>query len=134
MFFAFYLSEERYNTYIGGQEWTFVWAGSIITVQSLFWLVTKWNVDIDALFTTVGAKDVRYAALIKVIPVTNAGSAEICKLERDTVRRESIKDLNVANASTRKAERETSHFFSKKGGSCTIMTRSPLRRYPTPSI
>ena len=85
VFFAFYLSEERYNTYIGGQEWTFVWAGSIITFQSLTWLATKWNVDIDALFTTIGAKDVQFAELIKVIPVTNAGSAEICRLERDTV-------------------------------------------------
>ena len=86
MFFAFYLSEERYNTYIDGSEWTFVWAGSIITLQSLAWLVTKWNVNLDALFTSTKAKDVSSARLIKVVPVTNAGSAEICKLERDTVR------------------------------------------------
>ena len=84
-FFAFYLSEERYNTYINGSEWTFVWAGSIITAQSLTWLTTKWNVNIDALFTSTKAADVRSAKLIKVIPVTNAGSAEICRLSRDTV-------------------------------------------------
>lgn len=32
------------------------------------------------------AQDVASAKLIKVIPVTNAGSAEICKIDRDTVR------------------------------------------------
>lgn len=85
VFFAFYLSEERYNTYINGSEWTFVWAGSIVTLQSLTWLTTKWNVNIDALFTSIKAKAVRDATLIKVIPVTNAGSAEICKLLRDNV-------------------------------------------------
>ncbi|MCJ1309559.1 hypothetical protein MMC25_003219 [Agyrium rufum] len=83
-FFAFYLSEERYNTYIGGQEWTFVWAGTIFSLQSLTWLTTKWNVDLDAKFTTTSVKNVKDARLIKVKPVTNAGSAGICKLIRDT--------------------------------------------------
>jgi len=84
-FFAIYLSEERYNTYIAGSEWTFVWAGSIITAQSLAWLTTQWNVNLATLFTSVTARDVRSAKLIKVIPVTNAGSAEICPLLRDSV-------------------------------------------------
>lgn len=84
VFFAFYLSEERYNAYIAGSEWTFVWAGSIVTLQSLAWLVTKWSVDVDALFTTVKAQDVSTARLIKVTPVTNAGAAEICTLQRDS--------------------------------------------------
>lgn len=79
-FFAFYLSPERYDTYIQGQEWTFVWAGSIITFQSLFWLMTKWNIDINTLFTTTRANSIDTAKLIKVVPVTNAGSAEICSL------------------------------------------------------
>ena len=85
-FFAVYLSEERYNTYIAGSEWTFVWAGSIFSLQALTWLTTKWNVNLDSLFTSVTAKDVLSAKLIKVIPVTNAGSAEICPLLRDHVR------------------------------------------------
>ena len=84
-FFAFYLSEERYNKYIAGSEWTFVWAGSIITAQSLTWLTTKWNVNVDALFTTSKAANVRDARLIKVIPITNAGSAEIRPIVRDNV-------------------------------------------------
>ncbi|KAJ5516224.1 ATPase P-type K/Mg/Cd/Cu/Zn/Na/Ca/Na/H-transporter [Penicillium freii] len=84
VFFAFYLSPERYDTYIQGQEWTFVFAGSIITIQSLFWLMTKWNIDINTLFTTTRAKSIDTARLIKVVPITNAGSAEICKLIYET--------------------------------------------------
>ncbi|CAI7677447.1 unnamed protein product [Penicillium manginii] len=82
-FFAFYLSPERYDTYIQGQEWTFVFAGSIITVQSLLWLMTKWNINIGTLFTTTRANSIDSARLIKVIPVTNAGSAEVCTLIHD---------------------------------------------------
>ncbi|KAL8822994.1 MAG: hypothetical protein Q9191_006282 [Dirinaria sp. TL-2023a] len=79
------LQYQRYSKYIDGSEWTFVWAASITTAQSLTWLTTKWNVNVDALFTTTKAVDVRSAKLIKVIPVTNAGAAEICRLSRDTV-------------------------------------------------
>ncbi|KAL8867469.1 MAG: hypothetical protein Q9174_005647, partial [Haloplaca sp. 1 TL-2023] len=84
-FLAFYLSEERYTRYINGSEWTFVWAGSIISIQSLTWLTTKWNVNLDSLFTSTTATDVSSAKQIKVIPVANSGSAEICTLLRDTV-------------------------------------------------
>ena len=47
--------------------------------------MTKWNVNIDTLFTTSKASEVRDASLIKVIPITNAGSAEICPLRRERV-------------------------------------------------
>jgi manganese-transporting P-type ATPase len=85
LFLAVYLNEDAYDTYIDGEEWTFVWVGSIVTVQSLLWLLTKWNVNLRALFTATKAKDVRTATLIKVIPIANAGSPEICKLKRDNV-------------------------------------------------
>lgn len=84
IFFSVYLSEERYNEYINGQEWTFVFAGSIFTLQSLVWLMTFWNVNIRAWFTATRASSVRDAKLIKVIPVQNAGSAEICEIQRVT--------------------------------------------------
>lgn len=45
--------------------------------------MTKWSVNIRALFTTTETKSVDSAKLIRVIPVTNAGSGEICKLVRD---------------------------------------------------
>jgi cation-transporting ATPase 13A1 len=83
VFFSFYLSPELYNTYIQGQEWTFVYAGSIVTLQSLLWLMTKWSVDVDALFTATRASSLDSAQLIKVVPVTNAGTAEICRLIYD---------------------------------------------------
>ncbi|KAL1986101.1 hypothetical protein VTN96DRAFT_6998 [Rasamsonia emersonii] len=45
--------------------------------------MTKWSVNIDALFTATRTNSVDSAQLIKIIPVTNAGSAEICRLIHD---------------------------------------------------
>ncbi|KAH8694989.1 putative cation transporting ATPase [Talaromyces proteolyticus] len=83
VFFSIYLPSELYDTYIQGQEWTFVYSGSIITLQSLLWLMTKWSVDFNTLFRTTRSKSIDRAELIKVIPVANAGTAEICKLVKD---------------------------------------------------
>ena len=84
IFFSVYLSAENYEKYINGQEWTFVFAGSIFTTQSLIWLMTFWNINIRAWFKTTKAKSVRDAKLIKVIPQENAGSADICEIQRIT--------------------------------------------------
>ena len=83
VFFSFYLSSELYDAYIQGQEWTFVYAGSIVTVQTLLWLMTKWSVNINMFFTATRAKSIESAQIIKVVPVTNAGTAEICQLIHD---------------------------------------------------
>lgn len=85
IFLRYFLTPELYEKHIGAPEWTFVWVGSIITVQSLVWLSTHWSVNLDAILTAQSAKSVEDAQLIKVIPVANAGSAEICKLVRDKV-------------------------------------------------
>lgn len=85
IFFSFYLSQENYDQYINGQEWTFVYSGSIVTLQSLFWLMTFWNVNLRSAFTTTSAKSVQNAGLIKVIPQANAGASEICPIERERV-------------------------------------------------
>ncbi|KAI5286446.1 hypothetical protein KEM52_001995 [Ascosphaera acerosa] len=82
-FAAVYLSPARYDAYLGAQEWTFVWAGAIASCQALLWLMTKWNVDVDACFTCRPARDVASASLIKVHPVEHAGRAEICPLLRE---------------------------------------------------
>jgi len=82
-FFSFYLSQESYDKYIQGQEWTFVFSGTILTFQGLLWLSTFWNVNVNSLFTSTRAKSVQTAKLIKIIPVANAGSADVCTLERD---------------------------------------------------
>jgi cation-transporting ATPase 13A1 len=84
-FLSVYLSPERYERHLQSSEWTFVWAGSITTIQALLWLSTHWNVDLRSLFTTTKAADVRTAKLIKVLPIANAGAAEICPLRRDNV-------------------------------------------------
>jgi cation-transporting ATPase 13A1 len=84
-FSSIYLSASRYDQYIQSQEWTFVWVSSIVTVQSLIWLTTQWNINLKTLFTTVPASDVRSAKLIKVQPIENAGTPEICELKRDNV-------------------------------------------------
>lgn len=86
IFLRYYLSEDLYNKHIGGQEWTFVWCGTIITLQSLVWLSTNWNINLKALFTSKSVKSVQDAQLIKLMPVVNAGSSDICKIERDNVR------------------------------------------------
>ncbi|KAL2427677.1 Endoplasmic reticulum transmembrane helix translocase spfA [Exophiala dermatitidis] len=83
IFLAFYLNEDLYDEYIDGQEWTFVWIVSLVTLQSLTWLSTKWSVNMATLFTTTKAKKVQDAQLIKVIPVVNSGAPAICKLERE---------------------------------------------------
>lgn len=85
VFFSFYLSQESYDKYINGQEWTFVFAGSIFTLQSLLWLMTFWDVNIRAWFTATRAKSVRDAGLIKVIPDANAGASEICEIKKERV-------------------------------------------------
>jgi cation-transporting ATPase 13A1 len=86
VFARYYLSPDLYAKHIASEEWTFVWCGSIITLQSLAWLCTHWSVDLKGAFTATRAKNIEEAQLIKVIPIANAGSAEICKLERETVR------------------------------------------------
>ncbi|ESZ93822.1 cation-transporting ATPase 4 [Sclerotinia borealis F-4128] len=83
IFFRYYLSQDLYDLHIGGQEWTFVWCGTIITAQSLVWLSTHWNINLRALFTSTSAKTVSTAQLVKVNPITNAGSADFCKIDRD---------------------------------------------------
>lgn len=85
VFLRYYLTPDLYDAYIGAPEWTFVWCGTIITVQSLVWLSTHWSVGLDARFTASKAKNIQDAQLIKVIPIVNAGSAEISKLVRDKV-------------------------------------------------
>lgn len=87
IFFRYYLSADLYEKHIGAQEWTVVWCGAIITLQSLVWLSTHWSVGLAARFKASKAQDVSDAQLIKVLPIANAGSAEICKLVRDKVGR-----------------------------------------------
>lgn len=72
----------HYDEYIGGQEWTFVFLGSIISLQLLLWLMPFWNVEIDRLFKTTVANSVETAKLIRLVPAPNNGASEICPIIR----------------------------------------------------
>jgi cation-transporting ATPase 13A1 len=85
IFLRFYLTTALYEKYIQAPEWTFVWVGTIITFQTLVWLCTHWSVNLNATFTAKKAHSVEDAQLIKVVPIANAGSPEICKLVTDKV-------------------------------------------------
>jgi len=114
IFLRYYLSEDLYNKHIGGQEWTFVWCGTIITAQSLVWLSTNWNVNLKALFTSTTATTVEDAKLIKVLPVANAGSAEICKIDRDTVVHGPSRVDGVADNDQAGGKKNVSFLFQKR--------------------
>lgn len=85
VFFRYYLSQELYDKHIGGQEWTFVWCGTIFTFQALIWLSTHWSVDFKARIKASKVATIEEAELIKVIPIANAGAPDVCKLVRDKV-------------------------------------------------
>ena len=41
----------KYDEYIGSEEWTFVYLGSLLTLNALTWLCVHWSVTLEALFT-----------------------------------------------------------------------------------
>ncbi|KAH9889635.1 cation pump, Ca2+ pump [Xylariomycetidae sp. FL2044] len=85
VFARYFYTPELYEKHIGSSEWTFVWCATIITLQSLVWLSTHWNINLKGTFTATKAKTVEDAQLIKVLPIANAGSAEICPIDREKV-------------------------------------------------
>jgi cation-transporting ATPase 13A1 len=126
IFFRYYLTPELYDNYIQASEWTFVWCGTIITAQSLVWLSTNWNVNLKSLFTSTSAKTVKEAQLIKVLPVANAGSSEICKIVRDNVQLLILNNETMLTLSRLEANK-IYRSFSKSAAFCTMPRRTPLR-------
>jgi hypothetical protein len=45
----------KYDEFIGSEEWTFVYFGSLITINALCWLCVHWSVTLRALFTATKA-------------------------------------------------------------------------------
>lgn len=84
-FLSIYLPKDSYEKYLQSSEWTYVYLGSIVTIQALLWLSTHWSIKLRALFTSTKATRVEDAKSIRVMPVANAGSADICELVRDKV-------------------------------------------------
>ncbi|KAK6349423.1 hypothetical protein TWF696_005707 [Orbilia brochopaga] len=83
LFGAIYFPQETYDKYIHGSEFTFLYLGGIVCLQTLLWLSCQWNVNIKTLFMTRAASDIFSAKLIKVIPVENSGKSEICEIIHD---------------------------------------------------
>ncbi|CAN6644395.1 endoplasmic reticulum transmembrane helix translocase [Trichomonascus vanleenenianus] len=77
-----YVYSVHYEEYINGSEWTFVFLGTIVSLQVLLWLMPFWNVKIRTAFTTKKAPSIEGASLIRVIPTANNGSPEICEIQR----------------------------------------------------
>ncbi|KAL7273802.1 putative cation-transporting ATPase 1, partial [Rhizina undulata] len=81
--FSIYWPRASYEKYFQSQEWTVLYFGLVLSVQSLIWLGCHWSISWKAWITATKASRVEDAQLIKVIPVANAGSAEICPLIHD---------------------------------------------------
>lgn len=133
IFLRYFLTPDLYEKHIGGSEWTFVWCGTIITVQSLVWLCTHWNVNLRALFTSSKATKVEDAKLIKVLPVTNAGSSDICKIDRDNVRLIGEVMERALLTHVRLVENPMFHSYSKNAVSFTMPRITPSNLLSTQS-
>lgn len=81
LFFKAYT--QHYEKYIGGSEWTFVYLITVVSINALLWLMPHWNIDIDVKFNYTKVKSVSEASHIKVVPVPNSGSGEVCKISRE---------------------------------------------------
>lgn len=129
IFARYFYTPELYAKHIGSSEWTFVWCGAIITLQSLVWLSTNWSVNLKALFTARKASRIEDAQLIKVIPIANAGSADICKLIRDKVYAFSLhtSPFDLANrlARSRSATRQICLFYFRSAVFSMTLRRNP---------
>jgi hypothetical protein len=132
VFFRYYLSQDLYDKHIGGQEWTFVWCGTIITIQSLVWLSTNWSVNLRSLFTSTSVKSVGEAKLIKVLPIANAGAPDICSIVRDTVCL-SFPFSRITLTFSRLEAKTMFHFSSKKDDSFTTRRKAPFHHLLTRS-
>jgi manganese-transporting P-type ATPase len=126
IFLRYYLTSDLYEKHIQSSEWTFVWCGTIITAQSLVWLSTNWNVNLKSFFTSTATKTVKDARLIKVVPVANAGSSEICKIVRDNVRNPYRRRPVLLLTVHRLEAKRIFPSFSKSAAFCTIPKRTLL--------
>jgi len=127
VFLRYYLTPALYEKYINAPEWTFVWVGSIVTLQSLVWLSTNWSVNLKSLFTARKVKTVEDAQLVKVIPVANAGVAEICELVRDKVGGTRGRHRGANETLTRRAGR-------RKGQPLLPLPKAPLSLRPREEV
>ncbi|CCD25814.2 ion-transporting P-type ATPase SPF1 NDAI_0G00380 [Naumovozyma dairenensis CBS 421] len=81
-FFHIYFNE--YERYIKGGEWTFVFLGSIVTINILVMLMPSWNVKINTKFNYSVVNDVTTATHILINTTPNNGADDIVEIQRIT--------------------------------------------------
>lgn len=73
----------NYDEYIKGSEWTFVYLGSIISLQALLLLMPNWNINVDALFNYSKTDSLEEATHILIVAAPNNGLGAITEINRD---------------------------------------------------
>ncbi|KAH3672003.1 hypothetical protein WICMUC_004510 [Wickerhamomyces mucosus] len=81
--FFFQIYFKNYDEYIKGSEWTFVYLGSIISLNVLLLLMPNWNTNIDALFNYNKVDSLNDATDILIHTNPNNGSSAIASISRD---------------------------------------------------
>ncbi|KAG0664739.1 putative cation-transporting ATPase 1 [Maudiozyma exigua] len=79
-FFHLYFTE--YERYIGGSEWTFVFLGTIISLNILVLLIPVWNVKMAAWFNFNEAHHINAATDILIYTTENNGADGIVEIQR----------------------------------------------------
>lgn len=79
-FLHIYLTQ--YDTYIKGPEWTFVYLGTLLSLNVLVALLPEWNVDIAAKFKYVPATSLAEATNVLIHTTPNNGSSAIVQINR----------------------------------------------------
>lgn len=72
----------QYDKYIKGQEWTFLYLGTIVSLNILVALLPEWNVGIEAGFKYVAARDLQEATHILIKTTENNGSDGIVDIQK----------------------------------------------------
>ncbi|XBW37871.1 hypothetical protein QEN19_003446 [Hanseniaspora menglaensis] len=81
----YYVYNNMYEEYIGGQEWTFVFLGTIMTLNMLVYLMPEWNYTIKVAFKYKTVQNLSDAEKIYIQTTANNGSDDIVPIERHMV-------------------------------------------------
>lgn len=80
--FCIYIYTVRYDDLIQDQANTFIGCVLLFGSHALTWLATRWSINFRARVTSVAARDVGSASLVKIIPVAHRGQPEITTIQR----------------------------------------------------
>ncbi|KKA02828.1 hypothetical protein D499_0F01270 [Hanseniaspora uvarum DSM 2768] len=81
----YYYYTYHYDEYIGGQEWTFVYLGTILSINMLLFLMPEWNFKIKVLFKYNVVNTLKDAEVIYIKTTPNNGSDDIVSIERHII-------------------------------------------------